>query len=487
MQLINNAESRPSDDAAIQSFCGGCHLLPRSQSFGKARWKEEVEQGFRLYAKSGREDLIPTDMVATLAFFQRDAPEELAFETPESAEDTRFEKRQIPVVGQPEMVAISEFAVLDSSPQRIRFATTDLWSGAVSILEKRADENPLNATVMTSVSHPAFVHAVDFDSDGTEELVVADLGKYSPDETLQGSLWLLKADVKEASGYRRYPLKLGLARVSCVRSCDYDADGDIDLVVSDFGMHAVGSIYLLTNQGSSGEGIPQFEWSVLDKRPGAIDTPIVDFDGDGRLDIVTLVSQHYESIDVLFNRGDQGFKSRNIYQAPDPSYGSSSIEVVDFDFDGDLDVLYTNGDTFDDFMAKPYHSIHLIENQGDLSFVHRELASMPGIYRARAGDIDQDGDMDIAAVSLLGSDEIQRQPPGTFEGVMWLEQHRDGSFQRHRLVVDQCDAATCQLFDWDSDGDLDLIVPPASIDWHPSSSITVFFNQTVQSQVPESK
>lgn len=481
--------ARPTSALAIEAFCGDCHGVPNPQSFGKERWHKEVKQGFRLYDQSGRDDLVLPDFEATLAYFQTNAPEALTFERPASVPDTRFRARPIPLASDAPIIAIAHLFPLprqdDSSP--IEFAMADIGSGTLSSLsvsnfeaQRRKNQSPgsipsLPIKMWGKASHPAHIESVDLDQDGITDYVVADLGTMNPTDQQQANLWFYRG---LADGdFQRQVLKLGLSRLSSVRAIDHDLDGDIDLVVSDFGLHFVGSIYLLTNIGIQ-NNIPQFDWQVIDDRAGAIDTPIVDFDLDGRPDIVALVSQQHETIDIHFNRGDGRFEKQRIHEARWPSHGSSGLEVVDFDQDGDLDVVYTNGDTFDDQLAKPYHAIHWLENEGAFPFRDHVIDSMPGVYCARTGDIDLDGDLDIAAVSLLGQPEILKQPPGSFEGVVWLEQLKPGEFRRHAMQVDRCDAVTCELFDWDGDGDLDLLVPPSNEKPTETSHLTVYFNQT---------
>ncbi len=285
------------------------------------------------------------------------------------------------------------------------------------------------------------------------------------------------------------PLKTGYSRICDARPIDYDQDGDQDLVVAEFGFIQEGSVHLLTNVGSE-DGIPIFESKVVDERNGSIHVPVVDLNGDGLPDFLTLVSQEHETIEAQLNLGGGRFDRKVIYAAGDPAYASSGMEVVDLDGDGDFDVLYTNGDTFDDNLAKPFHSIQWLENEGRFPFTHHHLTSMPGVYRAVSGDIDLDGDLDIAAVALIGrpssidegaAGEAHRNQRGKgFDAAIWLEQTETGKFIRHRILAGPCVWATCELIDLDQDGDTDLVLGRHVQDDSSGDGILLYRNRSIK-------
>ena len=146
------------------------------------------------------------------------------------------------------------------------------------------------------------------------------------------------------------------------RAADFGGDGDLDVLVAEFGWRLTGRVLLLEQQ-SFQAGRFQFKTHVVDERHGASHVPIVDLDGDGRLDFVALISQEHETVVTFTNSGRNSFRADAIYSAPDPSYGSTAIQLADLDADGDVDVLLTNGDSFDSHILKPEHSLQWLEQR----------------------------------------------------------------------------------------------------------------------------
>jgi hypothetical protein len=78
------------------------------------------------------------------------------------------------------------------------------------------------------------------------------------------------------------------------------------------------------------------------------------------------------------------------------------------------------------------------------------------VSRAQAADLDGDGDLDVIASTFiaLGADVDEKSLPS----LVWLEQKRNGVFERHTLEVGNPRHATLDAADFDRDGDVDIVV-----------------------------
>lgn len=468
----------------IEAFCSDCHGMPLADDYPRDAWHHKVQRGYEFYAKSGRDDLEPPAMGDVVHFFRSRAPQRLVFSEPEEAEtelraqftvDNLSLERNAPLAP---AVSHLRWARLEQDGNPVLLAC-DMRYGGVTAVDLR--NRPLRPRRLARLEHPCHVDPCDLDGDGAIDLVVADLGSFFPDDHDRGRIvWLRRR--KTSGTYEEVTIASGLGRVADVRLADMDDDGNLDMIVAEFGAEQRGNIILLRNV-SDDDGPPRFETEEIDPRPGAIHVPVYDLDGDGRQDFVALVSQEYECVEAFINQGDAQFHMRTLWAGPDPTFGSSGIELVDLDEDGDVDVLHTNGDAFDDNYAKLSHGVRWLENLGDLEFSERRLTDLPGAHRALAGDIDLDGDLDIIAAAFLPPEVMPASLADVRSAsIVCLEQTSPGVFVRHTLETDRPHHATFELADFDADGDLDFAVGfhSATATHDLPYGLAVWWNQAAQ-------
>lgn len=437
----------------VKVFCGACHAVPVPDSFPKDAWYDEVKRGFNFYYDSGRKDLTPPRQASVVSWYQQRAPEQLAEpeQTDSLSSPLEFMFRTIDVpINSTEAAAVSVVRPGDAKLPSSRVWVSDMRRGVVIDCDIN---DPGNANVIHIGSNPAGTCDVDLDQNGITDLVVADLGSFLPEDHSKGRvLWL--PDVGSNSLAPRIILD-SIGRVADVQPADLDNDGDQDLVVAEFGWHKTGGIHAVFNEIDNA-GQRTFRDLRLDSRSGTIHVPVTDLDGDGRQDFVALISQEHEVIEAFLNR-ETGFEKIRLYAAPDPSYGSSGIQLNDIDGDGDSDILYTVGDTFDSYLIKPYHGIWLLRNDGQMHFEVQHIAAMPGVLRAVLSDLDGDGDQDVVAAALLPEKSMRGKTESDLQAVIWLEQAADGQFIRHVIQRGLPIYGSLAVRDFDGDSDPDIV------------------------------
>ena len=301
-------------------------------------------------------------------------------------------------------------------------------------------------TIGEDIAAPAHVEAHDMDGDGDLDVLVASMGLILPSNDRIGKVIILENDGKQHFTPR--VLAERIARVNDLRAGDLDGDGDIDLSVGQFG-YDQGEIRWMENKGDW-----QFESHILLRLSGTIHTPIADLDNDGDLDIVALVSQEWEEVYAFVNDGQGHFTTRLLYGVTDADYGSSGIGLADVDADGDVDVIWANGDAFvaTNYAPLPSHGLQWLENLGDMKFKFHRLGDFPGAYDPCAADLDGDGDLDILAVSGFNFwDE-----PGA-QSMMWWENKGEQRFEGHDLAAEPTHLIAVDVGDMNGDGKIDAV------------------------------
>ncbi len=440
--------------ASITAFCGDCHAPPLPDTFPKSRWPAEVLQGYRFYEESERDDLVEPIRAHVIQYYQSAAPDEVLVPPAD----------QLPSVPAPIRFRLAEefdFKVDSPTTANLHWEMssrsivyTNMQTG--ELIRWQCDAGPdtpqSKPQLLAAGEHLCRVNLCDWNADGIDDFLLGEMGSFSVADHDRGKVLLQLGG--QAS---REPLVLaeGLGRTVEAKPFDYDEDGDIDILVAEFGWRKTGSLRLLKNIGGTPEA-PQFESLVIDPRHGVLAIEIADNNGDGKLDFVTFFSQEFESIEINTNRGNGNFERSVAHTLPDPSYNASGLQVVDLDQDGRLDIVYTCGDVMDAFMAKPYHGVGWVRNLGGGRWENRWLGLLVGALASTVADFDGDGDLDVAAVGMFPG--AMNAPLGSYDSICWWEQQADLNFVRHSIERDLCSHAACTTGDVNQDGRIDLIV-----------------------------
>jgi len=188
---------------------------------------------------------------------------------------------------------------------------------------------------------------------------------------------------------------------------------------------------ILTERISTGVSFaPQAIFSVGSAPTGVA---VGDFNGDGKLDIVT-ANQYGSSVSLLLGRGDGTFfAQRTVYGSQEPV----SLAVGDFNGDGKLDLAV---------VERQSGSVDLFLGNGDGTFKPKTTFTVGASPQSVAvGDFNNDGKLDLA-VANFGD--------GT---VSILAGNGDGTF-KPQMTFSAAAAAFVTAGDFNSDGKLDLVV-----------------------------
>lgn len=434
-----------------QQHCSTCHLAVSPDLLDKETWEkgvlpamapklglESYEGG--LYYAGPKAAVTYDDWQKIVIYYRTLAPVKLK---PARTSGTSLNDWAIFSLATPQRdtmkTAVTTLVALDTIGHRLYSGDglrNDLWGWDQHlrpVLQKQLNSPAVNATFFR-------------DRQGTEHGLFTFLGTMLPTDVAKGELVdLTLSDKRRTDSSTVYT---NLPRPLESIASDINKDGLTDWVVCGFG-HLSGGLYWLEQKPNHG-----FAKRPIREIAGAIKATVGDFNADGWPDLMVLFAHADEGIWLFLNNKKGGFIERNLLRFP-PVYGSTSFQLVDFNKDGRLDILYTCGDNSDySQILKPYHGVYIFLNQGNWHYKQAYFQPMNGCVKAVSADFDHDGDLDIASIAFFA--DFQHKPE---EGCLYLEQKQPLQFQPTILPVSTYGRWICMdVGDQDQDGDLDIIV-----------------------------
>ncbi|MFT3702558.1 MAG: VCBS repeat-containing protein [Agriterribacter sp.] len=297
-----------------------------------------------------------------------------------------------------------------------------------------------------NVSIPLQTTPVQFNEKPNEFYITTAGRGIFPNDALDGAVQQWLKDPLQPGYMPGKTMLSNLKRPVCTAYGDLNKDGLEDIVACEFG-NQTGELALYENNGKGG-----YNKKVLRDKPGAVTAIIKDANKDGLPDIYVLMAQADEGIFLYENEGDGKFKEKRLLSFL-PLNGSQYMELADFNKDGFDDIVYVCGDNADKTpILKNYHGVYIFLNDGKSNFKQAYFYQMNGAYKAMVRDFDMDGDLDIAAISFFP--DYVRYPEESFiylenKGHLQFDDYSFPEATKGRWVV--MDAG-----DIDGDGDIDL-------------------------------
>jgi FG-GAP-like repeat len=444
---VPNTHPDPRETLARQ-WCGSCHQYTAPELFDQQHWAQKIMPRMALFMGIYESDTLPLelrgqpyifpekpllsrdDFAAIKAFYQEKAPETMPKTTPtELIMGLPGFKTHIPdariVPPGSSMVRIDQLG---------RLQLADVYAKKMFIFALDSTIALLGQGRMTE--GVVGLHEV------ADTAWYLSMGSFAPTDEPGGYLLHLNRQMGMA-----YAAIEGLRRPVDMQWGDLNGDGQMEVVISEFGRY-LGRLAWWSRQGD--------QWTAhnLLERSGALQTRLRDMDADGDLDIVALFGQADEGIWQFTNEGKGQFTTKRLLTFG-PANGSTSFELLDWNNDGQLDILYTCGDNadFSPPIVKPWHGVYVFEQQrGQFKSVY--FYALPGAYRAIAADFDDDDDLDIAANAFFPDFNEK-----TNRSFVLLQQTNKGRMVAHTLPEAQLGRwAVMEAGDPDQDGDLDIVL-----------------------------
>eukprot|EP00456_Euglypha_rotunda_P061988 TRINITY_DN519_c1_g1_i7.p2 TRINITY_DN519_c1_g1~~TRINITY_DN519_c1_g1_i7.p2 ORF type:complete len:434 (+),score=130.27 TRINITY_DN519_c1_g1_i7:1778-3079(+) len=199
---------------------------------------------------------------------------------------------------------------------------------------------------------------------------------------------------------------------------------------------------------SSGKSYPDtvlpFVRTTADAQPVGLpeitNVQIADLDGDGHNDILACDSNRSRLVQLTVDSTGRWREEVLVQDLSAPAH----VTVVDIDRDGDQDLVVSIlGNLLPDDSV--VGRVELYERRDGTYVRHVILDDVRRVADVQAGDLDGDGDTDLA-VAVFGYSR---------GAVLWLENKQNFQFEQHELL-NAPGAIHVPIADFDGDGDLDI-------------------------------
>lgn len=210
---------------------------------------------------------------------------------------------------------------LDGWPDLV---VSEAFNGSVSVFRNASGGGFVADPPMTVGSLPYGVTLADLNGDGWKDIAtcVYGTGEFQTEIAVQLNLGFGVFDAP--STYFAGPASVGIA------AGDLDGDGDEDLVTANDGFFAEATTVSVLLNAGDGTFAPQTEYFA---GTGPYDVALVDFNGDGALDIAS--GNEGGNVGILLNAGDGTFGLASVADTPS---GSLGVAVGDLDGNGSPEI-----------------------------------------------------------------------------------------------------------------------------------------------------
>jgi hypothetical protein len=444
-----SAPATNNGEQLARKYCASCHVFPDASLLDKDHWEKNVlpQMAFRMGFKVDKvlyginmkdlpliKSVIPAaPMISNEEFelirkyYLANAPDSLISVERTITDTVRQFSSHIVTGFKSHSITLLTY---DSIQKKLFVGDTQPW---LYILNKKFQ-------LLDSLKLPSpATHLVDTG----ESVLLSVVGNLFPSDQPNGKLISLDKKTHAIN-----PFLDSLKRPVYFNIADIDGNKHDDLILCSFGNYT-GAISIYEDEKKD-----KLHKITLTTSPGARKTLVTDWDNDGKKDIIALITQGDERLVFYKNKGNFKFEEKTLMRFP-PIYGSSYFRLTDFNGDGLLDIIYTNGDNADySPVVKPYHGIKIFQQNKKHDIEQVWSYAMPGAWKVETIDFDKDGDLDIAAISLFP--DSKHHPKQSF---IYFENIGGNNFKPFITSLSANHNWMAMItFDIDDDGDTDIVL-----------------------------